>query len=177
MLNHFRAEMGFEVTADDVAALASRKGYLQKQASTSRTKWQKRYFVLDNGLLSYYGTHEDYANSAPPKGTMNLESCTASAATEMERSFCIKLVTADRIYHLAADNMEEMSGWLQASGGLIPGRGDPGDGAKDGSDECRGGRGGCDDFQVRPLSQQGACRMGEATSKGAAMLHSRIHQR
>lgn len=114
MLNHFRAEMGFEVTADDVAALASRKGYLQKQASTSRTKWQKRYFVLDNGLLSYYGTHEDYANSAPPKGTMNLESCTASAATEMERSFCIKLVTADRIYHLAADNMEEMSGWLQS---------------------------------------------------------------
>jgi GTPase SAR1 family protein len=114
LLNHFKSEMGFQETAADRMALAKKKGYLLKQASTSRTKWQKRYFVLDNSELSYYGTQEDAAQSVEPKGTMILESCTATAAIELEHSYAIKLVTADRNYFLAADSAEDMSAWLKS---------------------------------------------------------------
>ena len=49
------------------------EGFLHKRSPAVHQRLQKRYFVLDGGLLSYYAK----ADSGPPKGIIPLEAVTS----------------------------------------------------------------------------------------------------
>ena len=111
VLQHFSMELGLD-TQSEVLSRTEMKGYLVKQSGSNRNKWQRRYFVMANRTLSYYGKQEDFAQAGKPKGMMALDRCAVDAAPEMEQSFCLKIATIERIYYVYADSMEEMSEWL-----------------------------------------------------------------
>ena len=72
------------------SAPTEKKGWLMKQATNG--KWQKRYFILKEGALSYY--HKPEAPKAA--GVLDLADCACSSKPESDRDFCIQVETPER---------------------------------------------------------------------------------
>ncbi|XP_039625854.1 oxysterol-binding protein 2-like isoform X5 [Polypterus senegalus] len=95
-----------------VAALATAvpgydtyKGWLFKWTNYLKG-YQRRWFVLSNGLLSYYRTKAEMAHTC--RGTINL----ATAHIDTEDSCNIVLTSGGRTYHLKASSEVERQRWV-----------------------------------------------------------------
>uniref|UniRef100_A0A9L0RIG2 Oxysterol binding protein 2 n=1 Tax=Equus caballus TaxID=9796 RepID=A0A9L0RIG2_HORSE len=85
--------------------LDSLKGWLLKWTNYLKG-YQRRWFVLSNGLLSYYRNQDEMAHTC--RGTINL--CTAHF--DKEDSCGIMLTNGARTYHLKASSEVERQHWI-----------------------------------------------------------------
>ncbi|XP_028726515.1 oxysterol-binding protein 2 isoform X3 [Peromyscus leucopus] len=85
--------------------LDSYKGWLLKWTNYLKG-YQRRWFVLGNGLLSYYRNQGEMAHTC--RGTINL----ASAHIDTEDSCGILLCNGARTYHLKASSEVERQQWI-----------------------------------------------------------------
>ncbi|XP_041079042.1 oxysterol-binding protein 2-like isoform X6 [Polyodon spathula] len=83
------------------------KGWLFKWTNYIKG-YQRRWFVLSNGLLSYYRTQAEMAHTC--RGTINL----AMAHIDTEDSCNIVLTSGGRSYHLKASSEVERQRWVTA---------------------------------------------------------------
>ncbi|XP_066116240.1 oxysterol-binding protein 2 isoform X1 [Saccopteryx bilineata] len=87
--------------------LDSFKGWLLKWTNYLKG-YQRRWFVLSNGLLSYYRNHGEMAHTC--RGTINL----STAHFDTEDSCGILLTSGARTYHLKASSEVERQQWITA---------------------------------------------------------------
>ncbi|KAL6093372.1 hypothetical protein STEG23_023777, partial [Scotinomys teguina] len=85
--------------------LDSYKGWLLKWTNYLKG-YQRRWFVLGNGLLSYYRNQDEMAHTC--RGTINL----ASAHFDTEDSCGILLCNGTRTYHLKAGSEVDRQQWI-----------------------------------------------------------------
>ena len=71
--------------------------------------YQKRWFVLDDGKLSYYRCREEITHSC--RGTINL--CGAYIET-MNRTYFVVRNGTSQVFHLKASTEEEKQRWVSA---------------------------------------------------------------
>ncbi|XP_034953421.1 oxysterol-binding protein 2 [Zootoca vivipara] len=83
------------------------KGWLFKWTNYLKG-YQRRWFVLSNGLLSYYRTQAEMAHTC--RGTINL----STAHIDTEDSCNIVLSNGGRTYHLKAHSEVERQRWVTA---------------------------------------------------------------
>uniref|UniRef100_A0A8C6WXJ4 Oxysterol-binding protein n=1 Tax=Neogobius melanostomus TaxID=47308 RepID=A0A8C6WXJ4_9GOBI len=83
------------------------KGWLYKWTNYLKG-YQRRWFVLSNGLLSYYRTQAEMAHTC--RGTINL----ATAHINTEDACNIVLSSGGRTYHLKASTEVERQRWVTA---------------------------------------------------------------
>ncbi|KAG5840329.1 hypothetical protein ANANG_G00187650 [Anguilla anguilla] len=83
------------------------KGWLFKWTNYLKG-YQRRWFVLSNGLLSYYRTQAEMAHTC--RGTINL----ATAHIDTEDACNIVLSSGGRTYHLKAGSEVERQRWITA---------------------------------------------------------------
>ncbi|XP_023660106.1 oxysterol-binding protein 2 isoform X2 [Paramormyrops kingsleyae] len=83
------------------------KGWLFKWTNYLKG-YQRRWFVLSNGLLSYYRTQAEMAHTC--RGTINL----ATAHIDTEDACNIVLSSGGRTYHLKASSEVERQRWVTA---------------------------------------------------------------
>uniref|UniRef100_A0A4W4FPS4 Oxysterol-binding protein n=1 Tax=Electrophorus electricus TaxID=8005 RepID=A0A4W4FPS4_ELEEL len=83
------------------------KGWLFKWTNYLKG-YQRRWFVLSNGLLSYYRTQAEMAHTC--RGTINL----AAAHIDTEDACNIMLSSGGRTYHLKASTEVERQRWVTA---------------------------------------------------------------
>ncbi|XP_015257131.1 PREDICTED: oxysterol-binding protein 2-like [Cyprinodon variegatus] len=83
------------------------KGWLFKWTNYLKG-YQRRWFVLSNGLLSYYRTQAEMAHTC--RGTINL----ATAHIDTEDACNIVLSSGGRTYHLKASTEVERQRWVTA---------------------------------------------------------------
>ncbi|CAM5099950.1 unnamed protein product [Natator depressus] len=89
------------------AAPDTYKGWLFKWTNYLKG-YQRRWFVLSNGLLSYYRTQAEMAHTC--RGTINL----STAHIDTEDSCNIVLSNGGRTYHLKASSEVERQRWVTA---------------------------------------------------------------
>ncbi|XP_047417992.1 oxysterol-binding protein 2 isoform X2 [Sciurus carolinensis] len=87
--------------------LDSYKGWLLKWTNYLKG-YQRRWFVLGNGLLSYYRNQGEMAHTC--RGTINL----ATAHIDTEESCGILLMSGARSYHLKASSEVDRQQWITA---------------------------------------------------------------
>ncbi|XP_061907322.1 oxysterol-binding protein 2 isoform X1 [Entelurus aequoreus] len=83
------------------------KGWLFKWTNYLKG-YQRRWFVLSNGLLSYYRTQAEMAHTC--RGTINL----ATAHIDTEDACNVVLSSGGRTYHLKASTEVERQRWVTA---------------------------------------------------------------
>ncbi|XP_016157599.1 PREDICTED: LOW QUALITY PROTEIN: oxysterol-binding protein 2, partial [Ficedula albicollis] len=86
---------------------SAREGWLFKWTNYIKG-YQRRWFVLSNGLLSYYRTQAEMAHTC--RGTINL----STAHIDTEDSCNIVLSNGGRTYHLKANSEVERQRWVTA---------------------------------------------------------------
>jgi hypothetical protein len=92
-----------------VGALPALSGYLSKCGSLHKN-WQRRYFTLSNGVLSYFGT----PNDAVARGSVRIDESAHVAADAGERhrkKHCFEIVAWQRVLPLIAENEAELELW------------------------------------------------------------------
>ncbi|XP_054852239.1 oxysterol-binding protein 2 isoform X2 [Eublepharis macularius] len=108
-----RAAMSLSATSSEGPPLAAGpgsdtyKGWLFKWTNYLKG-YQRRWFVLSNGLLSYYRTQAEMAHTC--RGTINL----STAHIDTEDSCNIVLSNGGRTYHLKASSEVERQRWVTA---------------------------------------------------------------
>ncbi|XP_078083032.1 oxysterol-binding protein 2-like isoform X4 [Mustelus asterias] len=83
------------------------RGWLHKWTNYLKG-YQRRWFVLSNGLLSYYRTQAEMGHTC--RGTINL----ATAHIDVEDSCTFVLSDSGRTYHLKASSEVERQRWVTA---------------------------------------------------------------
>ncbi|XP_076360493.1 uncharacterized protein CG43867-like isoform X3 [Tachypleus tridentatus] len=85
-----------------------KSGYLTKLGGKFKT-WRKRWFVLKNGVLSYYKSENDVNRKPQGQITLN-ELCRVNRA---EGAATFELCTDKRTYYLTADSATTMEEWIR----------------------------------------------------------------
>ncbi|KAK6165279.1 hypothetical protein SNE40_022233 [Patella caerulea] len=75
--------------------------------------WQPRWFVLDNGILSYYKSQEDVNNGC--KGSIKMSACDISVH-QTDHSRIDLIIPGEQRYYVKAANSQERQEWLVALG-------------------------------------------------------------
>ena len=80
-----------------------------------RSKWERRYFVLDrSGVLSYYKKASNVNEGKPPSGEMQLAGGFVAVEGNSGAFFQFAVETKDRVLSLRAETEVERSGWVAA---------------------------------------------------------------
>jgi RAC serine/threonine-protein kinase len=91
--------------------MADKAGWLTKEGGSIKTV-KKRWFILKNGILSYYKNQGD----SEPKGTIEIAiASTIRVSTDKKKKpNCFEVVTPTRIYAIFAENETDRSQWIEA---------------------------------------------------------------
>jgi len=93
-----------------------REGWLHKEGGGARTKWQSRYFKLQEKNFAYYTKKEDHSAN----GVINLEEVKdiSVVGDHSGRSHCFSMVTtkggSKKVYYLSAESDVVMMDWFNA---------------------------------------------------------------
>ncbi|XP_069468084.1 pleckstrin homology domain-containing family A member 1 isoform X4 [Ambystoma mexicanum] len=100
-------------------------GYCVKQGAL-RKNWKRRYFQLDDNLISYFktSTEKDPLRSIPLKEVQKVQECKQSDI--MMRDNLFEIVTTSRTFYVQANSPEDMHGWIKAVSGAIVAQRGPG---------------------------------------------------
>lgn len=74
------------LTEDD-----SESGILEKQSPNFFKMWQKRFFVLDQKILKYFKSRNDFTNQKAPKGVINFNQIWVEISEKEGLKFDIKI--------------------------------------------------------------------------------------
>jgi len=91
--------------------MPERQGWLHKEGKKT-SKFNKRWFKLSNGMLSYFKAQKD----TKARGTISLISASAIKGDVVRkgRDNCFEIVTGSRVYCFSADTPEERTEWVKA---------------------------------------------------------------
>ncbi|XP_069095280.1 pleckstrin homology domain-containing family A member 1 isoform X1 [Pleurodeles waltl] len=100
-------------------------GYCVKQGAL-RKNWKRRYFQLDDNMISYFksSTDKDPLRSIPLKEVQKVQECKQSDI--MMRDNLFEIVTTSRTFYAQANSPEDMHGWIKAVSGAIVAQRGPG---------------------------------------------------
>ena len=92
-----------------------REGWLTKQGGSSKTNWQKRWFVLKTNFMCYYKDNSP-KSLKHPNGVVDLQGC---AIKEVEpeffkKKYCFQIQTTDRVYYIQAKDETEQKAWMKS---------------------------------------------------------------
>jgi hypothetical protein len=97
------------VEEEDEPEIPCRKGILQKQGGLFGM-WSKKFFLLENEILSYYENSQAYLSGARPSKQMQLTGSTELSYTKM--SHCFKVKTDNLEFILMSENKDLMKEWI-----------------------------------------------------------------
>eukprot|EP01130_Rhizamoeba_saxonica_P018698 TRINITY_DN9444_c0_g1_i1.p1 TRINITY_DN9444_c0_g1~~TRINITY_DN9444_c0_g1_i1.p1 ORF type:complete len:400 (+),score=66.39 TRINITY_DN9444_c0_g1_i1:37-1236(+) len=94
-------------------------GWLNKKPPKNRPhmptkKWKKRWFVLENLVLSYWKSPEAVQNPKDILGVVDLRQCQYICVDRTPDSFLFLISIPNRKYTLSADSEEERTMWCKA---------------------------------------------------------------
>jgi hypothetical protein len=101
------------------------EGWLLKEGRNllSMTKWQRRYFVLNETRLVYWNTEEDCRAGLAPKGIIDLTGCSLAMVDQKKRSQTFGIYHPQRRdYLLEAQSKRELLVWMKKVEGALLGR-------------------------------------------------------
>jgi len=84
------------------------KGYLFKQGTGIRKDWKRRYFVIENGVLSYYRHGKDVG----PVASLPLLLCSVKVNNDIDRRFCFEIISPEVSYMVQAESEQQMFEWI-----------------------------------------------------------------
>uniref|UniRef100_A0A803SYL3 Myosin phosphatase Rho interacting protein n=1 Tax=Anolis carolinensis TaxID=28377 RepID=A0A803SYL3_ANOCA len=87
---------------------------LNQVKSYSKSKWQRRFFILyEHGLLRY--ALDEMVTHHPPAGTINMNQCTdvVDGESRTGQKFSLCILTPEKEHFIRAENKEIISGWLE----------------------------------------------------------------
>ncbi len=93
-----------------------KEGWLHKEGGGARTKWQSRWFKLQDKTLSYYQKKEDHSSS----GSINLDEVKdiSVVGDHSGRRHCFSMVTtksgSKKVYYLSAESDVVVTDWTTA---------------------------------------------------------------
>ncbi|OMJ70745.1 hypothetical protein SteCoe_31194 [Stentor coeruleus] len=88
------------------------RGWLQKRSTHLIKRWQNRYFVLRNKILSYYGTESD----ENPRTTIDFDQVSVSLEfikNKNPQEMTLSIVGCKRAFKLRAMNGENLEEWVE----------------------------------------------------------------
>ena len=97
-------------------ASKSKEGWLQKEGGGARTKWQSRWFKLQEKSLYYYNKKDD----TTPNGVIHLDEVkdVSVVGDRSGKQHCFSMVTtkagSKKVYYLSAESDVVMSEWFSA---------------------------------------------------------------
>ena len=86
-----------------------KSGYLSKLGGRLKT-WRRRWFVLKDGVLSYYRSQSD-ANKGKARARITLDKSCRVLTTGDSATF--QLVTDKKVYYLTADSIAALEEWIR----------------------------------------------------------------
>lgn len=104
-----------------------KEGYLVKKGHR-RKNWNRRFFVLMDGVLSYFESEQSFReNVNNSKGSIKLNEytvhdCVNSAGAGYK--FCFYLLSKDKPFLVRAENQNDKSDWLEILS-IVMRKGDP----------------------------------------------------
>ena len=84
------------------------QGYLFKRNNGVRKDWQRRYFVIEEGMMKYYKHSKD----TQPTTAVALLLCSVKTRTDIDRRFCFEVISPNKTFLLQAENEEKMNEWI-----------------------------------------------------------------
>ena len=89
-----------------------KEGWLQKEGGAAKSKWQNRWFVLHDRTLCWYLRNEDKA----PQGSVSMSDVqdVSVVGEHSNKPFCLSLVSAKKVYYLAAETEVVIRQWCTA---------------------------------------------------------------
>jgi len=88
--------------------MAEVTGWLTKQGGSIKT-WKKRWFILKNGVFSYYKNKGD----PEPKGSITLATASAIRVVEKKKHY-FEIVTPSRTYAFVSEDDDDRDRWINA---------------------------------------------------------------
>lgn len=85
-------------------------GALYKRSESGA--WKKRYFILSQDVLTYYPDILSSVNETAPPKTIPLVFAGVFTVPLMDRPFCLRLFTKERVYVLSAESAHERLQWV-----------------------------------------------------------------
>ena len=98
------------------------RGWLEKQSGGKSgasvgnlvNKWDRRYFVLADGVLRYFAKSTSAAAEGEPLGEVDCTEALTESEVDLARNFCFTVVTERRSLRLRAADRGAMGEWLAA---------------------------------------------------------------
>ena len=87
------------------------KGYLKKRSPFGMHALQSRWFVLADGMISYYKTESDEAKGQQPKGIIPLDNIVKAS---MADAVSLQLDVGYRTFFLVAASAADADAWYRA---------------------------------------------------------------
>lgn len=97
-------------------AISKKEGWLQKEGGGPRTKWQSRWFVLQEKTLTYFTKKDDLT----PNGIIHLEEVkdVSIVGDRSGKQHCFSVVTTKagnkKVYYLSTDSDAATTEWFSA---------------------------------------------------------------
>ncbi|XP_022697427.1 arf-GAP with coiled-coil, ANK repeat and PH domain-containing protein 2-like isoform X2 [Varroa jacobsoni] len=88
------------------------EGYLFKRTTNAFKTWNRRWFVLDNGSLSYVKRDGDPRDVTVMEHDLRL--CTVKEILDGERRFCFEVLSPHKTHALQADSEKAQKMWVEA---------------------------------------------------------------
>jgi len=110
-LEESKSEKSAHIDKAVVSANASISGFLTKQGKLRKT-WKSRFFVLENGILSYYDNKEMYPGK--PAGRIELKTVLniQDRPDKDGKSHLFEVVAPQRTFFIQAESEEKRKEWL-----------------------------------------------------------------
>lgn len=102
-------ETGKEVNLAKTLAMSSREGYLTKLGQI-RKSWRVRWFILKNGVLSYYKTKQ---SRKPIKSLDMREATVVEYDNSKNKDFCFRIDFPSRSLYVYANSVEDCQQWVE----------------------------------------------------------------
>jgi len=93
----------------NVTEAEQKEGWLHK-CGQNNAKWDKRWFILENGVASYYKKKED----KEPLGKFEVRGHKLIQVDIQKKKHLFSIVTPKRTWHMYADNEHEKQSWIAA---------------------------------------------------------------
>ena len=88
------------------------EGFLDKMRPKGRRAYQQRYFILQDGLLTYCKSREDHDDAKASSGTIELAK--ALVVSKSAREFTVEVADSARHFELRAIGEQEAEVWIKA---------------------------------------------------------------
>lgn len=100
------------IASDKLTEDDSCSGWVEKQSPSLLKRWQKRYFVLEQKVIKYYKSDQDYYLKKPPKGVINLMQIWVDPTfMDLQLKIDLRLMGSNRVFNLRFQDEKSFKEW------------------------------------------------------------------